>query len=183
MSGMVYFSEGTGLTMLATALLIILFGVGIGIHNSAKKPFFGEILVPCTMIAMSLLFLAITFSFPTEEAGPSAVPRLWIFWLCVLSSGILWQVFKGKAPEAKESGRLGFLLFVTLMMIAYYFAIQTIGYFISTFVFLVLLMHVLSYQNKFIIVSMASGWILFSYTVFYKLLYIQLPLGFFEYYF
>ncbi len=183
MSGMIYFSEGSGLIMLAVALLVILSGIGIAVRNSAKRLFFGDILVPCSMIAMSTLFLAITFSFPSEEAGPSAVPRLWIFWLCVLSGGILWQIFKGKVTEAKESGRLGFLLFVTLILIAYYFAIQTIGYFLSTFVFLVLVMHVLSYKNKLIIVSVASGWILFSYVVFYKLLYIQLPLGYFEYYF
>lgn len=180
---MVYFSEGTGLAMLGAALLIILVGIGIGVRSSAKRPFFGEILVPCTMIALSILFLAITFSFPVGQAGPSAVPRLWIFWLCVLSSGILWQIFKGKETQAVKSGRLGFLLFVTLLLIAYYFAIQTIGYFISTFVFLVLLMHVLSYKRKLIIISVASGWILFSYVVFYKLLYIQLPLGYFEYYF
>jgi len=183
MSGMVYFSEGPGLMMLSAALLVILFGTGIAVRYSAKKQFFGEILVPCGLIAMSVLFLAITFSFPLEEAGPTAIPRLWIFWLCVLSSGILWQIFKGKETVAVESGRLGFLLFVTLILIAYYFAINTIGYFLSTFVFLVLLMHVLSYKRKLVIISVASGWVLFSYIVFYKLLYIQLPLGYFEFYF
>jgi hypothetical protein len=183
MSALVYLSEGPGLMMLAAALLCIVAGTGIAVHRSAKKQLFGEILLPCSMIALSILFLFITFGFPSEEAGPSAVPRLWIFWLCVLSGAIIWQTLKRKDIEVKESGRLGFLLFVTLILVAYYFAMQIIGYFLSTFIFLVLMMHVLSYKRKLVIITVASGWIGFSYLVFYKLLYIQLPLGYFEYYF
>jgi hypothetical protein len=92
-------------------------------------------------------------------------------------------VFSGKAKPDPESGRLSFLLLVTVLVLGYYFAIQTAGYFISSFVFLVLLMHILAFKKKLIIYAVATGWVIFSYVVFYRLLYIQLPLGYFEIYF
>jgi putative tricarboxylic transport membrane protein len=177
-----YFSDGLGLAILIVVLLAMLLTIGIVVRRSSKKDSFGEILVPSSLIAFSIVFLAITFSFPAEEAGPAAIPLLWSFWTIVLCAAILWQVLHGKAKPDPESGRLVFLLLVTLLLIAYYFAIQTIGYFISSFLFLVLLMHILSYKKKLIIYLIAVGWVAFSYIVFYKLLYIQLPLGYFEYY-
>jgi len=178
-----FFSEGPGLKILIAGLPVALVAIGIAVRRSRKREYFGEILVPSSLIALSVLFLAITFSFPSEEAGPSDVPRLWIFWMCVLCGVILWQVFRGKAKPDPESGRLGFLLLVTALLIGYFFAIQIAGYFISSFVFLALLMHILAFKNKLIIGTVAAGWVIFSYVVFYRLLYIQLPLGYFEYYF
>ena len=183
MSSLEYFSDGTGLTVLIVVLLAVLVAIGVATRRSSKKDYFGEILVPSTLIAFSIVFLAITFSFPTEEAGPAAVPLLWIFWTIVLCAAILWQVLRGKAKPDPESGRLVFLLLVAVILIGYYFAIQTIGYFLSSFLFLVLLMHVLAFKKKLIIYVVAVCWVAFSYAVFYRLLYIQLPLGYFEYYF
>ena len=74
------------------------------------------------------------------------------------------------------------MLLIMVFILTYYFAIQTIGYFLSTFLFLTLLMHILSYKKKVVIVLVAGGWVAFSYAVFYKFLFIQLPLGYFEYF-
>ena len=151
--------------------------------GSEKKEYFGNILLPSALIGLSIVFLAITFSFPEEEAGPDAVPHLWIFWTILLCSGILFQVYRETIDPDPESGRIGFLLLVMVILVGYYFAMKTIGYFLSSFLFLVVLMHVLSYKRKLIIYLVSSGWVLFSYIVFYKLLFIQLPLGYFEYFF
>lgn len=183
MSFLQFLGEGLGLKILIAGLLAALAGIGIAVRLSGKKEYFGEILIPCALIALSLVFFAVTYSFPTEEAGPAAVPHLWIFWTVLLCSVILWQVFKGTAKSDPKSGRLGFLLLVIVIVIAYYVAMQTIGYFISSFLFLVLLMHILSYKKKVVLYSVAVGWVVFSYIVFYKLLFIQLPLGYFEYFF
>jgi putative tricarboxylic transport membrane protein len=183
MSFFEYFSDGTGLIIFIVVLLAILVGIGVAARRSSKKDYFGEILVPCSLIAFSMVFLAITFSFPSEEAGPSAVPLLWIFWTIVLCVAILWKVLRGKAKPDPESGRLAFLILVMVVLIGYYFTIQIIGYFLSSFLFLVLLMHIMAFKKKLIIYVVAVCWVVFSYTVFYRLLYIQLPLGYFEYYF
>ena len=179
----VFFSEGFGLGILTLLLLAILAGVGVAIGRSKKKIYFGNILLPCTLIALSIMFLAISFSFPEEEVGPAAVPHLWIFWTILLCSAILFQVFRGSGDADPESGRIGFLLLIMAMLAAYYFAMQTIGYFLSSFLFLVILMHILSYKKKLAIYSVSAGWVIFSYIVFYKVLFIQLPLGYFEYFF
>jgi hypothetical protein len=183
MSFLQFLSEGLGLKILIAGLLAALAGIGITVRLSGKKEYIGEILVPCTLIALSMVFFAVTYSFPSEEAGPAAIPQLWILWTVLLCSVILWQVFKGTAKSDPKSGRLGFLLLVVVIVVAYYFAMQTIGYFISSFLFLVLLMHILSYKKKVVLYSVAAGWVVFSYIVFYKLLFIQLPLGYFEYFF
>ena len=179
-----YFSEGTGLTLLIVGLIAALTGIGVVVYRSRNRKYFGNILLPCSLIALALLFFAITFRFPKEEAGPAVVPYLWVFWTIALCGVILWQVFRGTAEPDPKPGRFVFLALVTGLLIAYYFAIQYIGYFLSSFLFLVVVMHVLAYEKKRTIYIIATGWVIFSYIIFYRVLYIQLPLGrIFENYF
>ena len=179
-----YISEGNGLTFLIIGLIAALTGIGVVVYRSERKKYFGNILLPSSLIALAAIFFAITFSFPMEEAGPAVVPYLWVFWTVALSSVILWQIFRGTAEPDPKPGRFVFLALVTGLLIAYYFAIQYIGYFLSSFLFLVVVMHVLAHEKKRTIYIIATGWVIFSYVVFYRLLYIQLPLGrLFENYF
>ena len=179
----VFFSEGFGLNLLVAILLLCLFGIGVAVRRSGKREYFGNILLPCGLIALSILFFAITFSFPKEDVGPDAVPHLWIFWTILLSMVVLYQVMRGTVAPDPELGRFGFLIIIISLLVAYYFAMQVIGYFLSTFLFLVILMHILSYRKKLIIYLVAGSWVAFSYVVFYKVLFIQLPLGYFEYFY
>jgi putative tricarboxylic transport membrane protein len=177
-------SGGTGLMLLILGLTVALAGIGVTVYRSGRKQYLGNVLVLCSMIALSIVFFAITFSFPMEEAGPAVVPYLWVFWTILLCSVILWQLFRGTAKPDPESGRLLFLAAVIALLIAYYFAIGFIGYFLSSFLFLVIVMHLLAYPKKRTIYLVAGSWVLFSYVVFYRALYIQLPLGrLFENYF
>lgn len=132
------------------------------------------------MIALSVLFLAISYSFPQEEAGPTLIPRLWIFWLIILSASLLIMYVQGKGDTDPKTGRLGFLLTGVALLFGYYIAIIYLGYFISTFIFLAVMMYMLSCRKPVTVLLICSGWMLFSYVIFYKLLYIQLPLGFIE---
>ena len=100
----------------------------------------------------------------------------------MLCSAILYFTIRGKADKDPKAGRIGFVLLGIGIMIAYFFAIQTLGYFISSVIFLVVMMYVLSCRKPLVIVLVSTGWLVFSYVVFYKLLYIQLPLGFIENY-
>ena len=66
------------------------------------------------------------------------------------------------------------------VFIGYFLVMPFLGYFLSTFIFIVLILHMLSYKKKGLSWLLAGGWVVFSYYLFYKLLYIQLPLGLFE---
>ena len=177
---MEYFSEGNGLVLWFFLLLLASSGTIAAIRFSKKRAFTGQAIIPTVMIAFSLLLWAVTFSFPGEEAGPAIVPRLWIFWSVLLGGALLLFCFTGKIDKDPKSGRLGFLALGIILTVAYYFAIEILGYFISSFLFLATAMYMLSYRKPLTVLLVCSGWVIFSYLVFYKLLYIQLPLGLIE---
>ena len=56
-------------------VLLALLGSGIWIRSSGRRQYLGNILIPCCLIAVSLVFLVITFGFRAEEAGPALIPR------------------------------------------------------------------------------------------------------------
>jgi putative tricarboxylic transport membrane protein len=168
-------------TILAIGVMIVLFGIGLWVQYSGKRHHLGNILIPCSLIAVSLIFLANTLGFPSEEgAGAAAVPRLWIFLILILCGIILVQTLRGKETVVPRIERRGLLALVIATLLGYFVALPYLGYFLSTFLFIVLLLHLLSYRKKVLIYVIAGGWVIFSYFVFYKLLYVQLPLGFFE---
>jgi putative tricarboxylic transport membrane protein len=159
---------------------IVLLGIGIWVCFSRYRQYLGNILIPCCLIAVCSLFLVITFGFRVEEAGPALIPRLWIYLILILSGIILWRIFHGKDEVVPKIERPGLLALVMVALIGYFLAISFLGYFLSSFLFIVLLLHMLSYRKKTLIYLIAGGWCLFSYLVFYRLLYIQLPLGLLE---
>jgi putative tricarboxylic transport membrane protein len=175
-----FFSEGIGLVYLAIGVLALLLGLGIWIRRSRMKPYLGNILIPVCMIVLSSVFLVFTFDFPDQEAGPAVIPRLYIFLILILTGIILTEVFRGKEKKVSKVERTGFLALVMAAFIGYFLVMPFLGYFLSTFIFIVLMLHMLSYRKKGFIWLIAGGWVIFSYVTFYKLLYIQLPLGLFE---
>ena len=177
---MEYFSEGTGLFVWTIALILIGFGIYVGFRYSKLKDYSGQTIIPLVMIVISLVLCAATLGFPSEEAGPALIPLLWIFWLILLSMVILVFCFTGMIDKDPKSGRMGFLGLGVSLVVAYYFAMDYLGYFLSSFLFLVFAMYMLSYRKPLTILLVGTGWVLFSYLVFYKFLYIQLPLGLIE---
>ena len=177
---MEYFSEGTGLVLWTALLCAAGIAVVLGFRFSRRKAYAGQTIIPVCMILFSLVLWAVTFSFPSEEAGPALIPHLWIFWLVLLSVSVLTLCATGKTEKDPKAGRLGFLAQGVLLVIAYYYAIGLLGYFISSFIFLAVAMYMLSCRKPLTVVLVCSGWVVFSYLIFYKLLFIQLPLGFLE---
>ena len=180
MGSVKYFSEGIGLLWLTIGVLAVLSGMGIAVRFSRLRPYLGNILVSSSLILLSLVLFAFTFDFHVEEAGPAVIPRLYIFLIVILSGVVLVQTFRGKEPAVPGIKQKGLLARVVAVLIVYFLALPFLGYFLGTFVLVVVLLHMLSYPRKWLIYVIAAGWILFSYFMFYKLLYIQLPLGIFE---
>jgi putative tricarboxylic transport membrane protein len=175
-----FFSEGIGLLWLISGVAAVLVGLGIAVRFSRLRAYLGNILIPSFLVALSLVFLLLTFDFPVDEAGPAVIPRLYIAVILVLLGIILLQIFQGKEKAVPRLDSKGFLALLMAIFIVYFLAMPYMGYFLSTFLFIVVMLHILGYRKKVFIWVIAGGWALFSYLLFYKLLYIQLPLGVFE---
>ncbi len=179
---MQYFSQGTGLGVWGLLLLAGIIGIGLVFRFTTRREWMGQAMVPAVLMALGILFYAVTYDFPVEEVGPALIPRIWIVTLVILCGGLLFFAFTGNTDKDPKAGRIGFVLTGIAVMVAYFFAMQTIGYFISSFIFVALMMYILSCRKPMLLILVPTGWLVFSYLVFYKLLYIQLPLGFIENY-
>jgi len=179
---MQYFSQGTGLVVWALLLFAGIIGIGLVFRFTTRREWIGQAMVATILMALGMLFFAITFDFPGEQVGPALIPRIWTVTLVILCCGLLFFAFSGNTDKDPKAGRIGFVLLGIALMLVYFFAMQTIGYFISSFIFLTLMMYILSCRKPLLLILIPTGWLVFSYLVFYKLLYIQLPLGFIENY-
>ena len=149
--------------------------------GSSDNPerYIGNLLLPVTVLLLAIVCFVQTLDFPDagEDVGPAGVPYLWIgftVFFCVLL--IVQAVRRTMEPDPKP-GRIGFVLGFALWLVIYLAAIETIGYFVSTFVFLVVSMYVLGYRNYLIMLGISLVWLAFAYFVFARLLYIPLPVG------
>ena len=180
MGSIEYFSDGAGLPWLFLGVAALLAGLGTAIHFSRLRPYLGNILLPASLVVLSLVFWVFTYTFPEEEAGAAVLPRLYIALILLLSGIILLQIFRGREKTVARLEKRGLLALVIAMLAGYLLVIPLAGYFLSTFLFIALMLHLLSYKRKVLIWLISGGWVVFSYLLFYKLLYIQLPLGVFE---
>ena len=63
------------------------------------------------------------------------------------------------------------------MTVLYLVLMHYIGYFVTTFLYIIVSVRYLKYTNWKVVLPLAAGWILFSYVAFFRLLYVPLPQG------
>lgn len=178
MSMMQYVSRGTGLNILIAILISLLFVIWAVVRKTDRKEYLFSILLPCALMFLAILFYAITFSFRDQAVGgPTTIPRIWIYSLIVLSIGLMISVWSGKVAPDKKFNRVGFVFLFVGLLVLYCYSFQYIGYFLSSFLFVVASLFALSYKNKLVVFSIAGFWVIFVYAIFYKTLHIYLPLG------
>lgn len=142
-----------------------------------RSRYVGNLLIPVALLAMMAVYFFETLDYPTsEDVGPAAVPHLWMAFTGAFCIFLIIGALMRKGSPDPVAGRVGAVLLAAAWMAIYLAAIQTVGYFISTFVFLVVAMAGLGYRKKVTIVSVSAGWLVFSYVVFVRLLYIPLPI-------
>ncbi len=149
-----------------------------------RRPFFnkkrGTILVSLFLLSLSLLFLYITFSFPEEEGvGPATVPRLWIGLLILFNIFLIYRVVRGIEGPDEETGDPWKTLKFIVLMTVYIGLLDIIGYFIDTFLFLIIAPLMLYYKRIVNLIAISVIWVVFVYYVFVQTLHIPIPLGFF----
>jgi len=177
-SFMAKLASGNTFRLLAIILCAVFLIIWFLIWRSQKKSWLNGIILPLFFIFLSLIFYLLSFSFPSnEDVGPAIVPRLWIFILIPLNLVLLVSILikKEKIMSTTDSNRSVFKFLGLLVL--YLLGIHFLGYFFSTFFFVIAGILLLGYKNIRMTLIISACWLLFSYLVFYKLLYVPLPQG------
>jgi len=175
-----YLGKGSGLWILIVLMAAVFVAAGFLLNRSKLRNYTGRILVPLFFIEFVTVFGIIALGFPevsNDEVGPGIVPGLWITGILILALFLLIKGLMGKEKVDPEWGKIGKVLIFIIMTIMYLFVMQIIGYTIATLAYLIGGMLYLSYRNWKVMITLSLGWVVFSYFIFFKLLYVPLPKG------
>ena len=131
------------------------------------------------ILSVSLFFYYQTLLFQIPETvnitSPALLPGIWIITLIILSVILIFRSKGHTAEKTAYSPKT--VIIIIAMLLAYLVAMQWIGYFITTPVFILSTMYLLKYRKPAFMTINAFGFVLFSYFIFQELLHIDLPLG------
>jgi len=115
-----------------------------GVVENNKESYIGNLVLPIAILGLSAICFIQSLGFPTnEDVGPAAVPFLWIGFTVVFCTALIIQAVLRRGKPDPVSGKIGFVFLFVGWLIVYLSAIELIGYFLSTFIFLVGSMYVL----------------------------------------
>lgn len=143
----------------------------------------GQLLTLSGMCLITLLFFLLTFSLKVSkmaaDAGFSArtMPRLWCFLMLPTAVAAFVQILKDDNEADEPFGKWQLALGVALGSIFSIILFQFVGYYISSAVFIFLVMWVMKERKWTMLTFTPLGWVAFTYFIFQKLLYINLPTG------
>ena len=147
------------------------------------KPVKAQLLCVVGMDLVTLLFYRMTFSLRVSKmaasagATPRTLPRLWAFLMLLASIGAYVAILKKSNKPDKKFDRWVFALLVGLGSIVSVMLFQWIGYYLSSALFIVIVMIAMGERNWIQLTLTPIIWCVFTYFVFNKLLFISLPVG------
>ncbi len=143
-----------------------------------------EILFAGGAAALSLLFILQSLKLPDSAA---LMPRLLAALIIIMSVAMVFQGLSAhkrmaQAGQKEEIPHINVALVATFLgfIIAYVFAIELLGYFIATPIFIIgsyLFLRAMNLRNAILV---ALGFCVLVYGVFVKILYLPVPLGLLE---
>ena len=110
-------------------------------------------------------------------ATPRTLPRLWALLMLLASIGAYVAILKKDNKPDKGFDRWIFALLVGLGSIVSVLLFQWIGYYLSSAIFIVVVMVAMGEKSKLQLILTPIIWCVFTYFVFNKLLFISLPVG------
>ena len=147
------------------------------------KPYRGQLLVISGFCLFTLLFFLMSFDFKVNklmrDAGVTAatIPWTWSALMVPCAIMVFINIFSAtnKPDEPFEKWQLA--LGIGVAALAAVFLFEYIGYYLSSVLFLLLMMWLLRERRLPILIGLPVGWCVFVYFVFDKLLYMGLPTG------
>jgi hypothetical protein len=172
-----------GLLMQLVFLVTVLALVWLAIRPSKKlRPYTGQLLVLASIFWIGLLFFFVSFSFPVPRFAAvtttaATLPRFWFVVLIPVTLIALIPMLKGEETPDPKWGSLRRVSIVFGILVLSIAAFRYIGYYLSSAIFLVVVMWVLDSRNKIELIAIPVGWVIFSHFFFARLLYVRLPIG------
>ena len=177
-NGKIVPSAVSGLIALALFLIILFY-----LYFMKKTLFNGDIIIPVSLIMISLFLFVETLSFPAGKiggsAGPAVMPRLWIAGMVLFSIWLLFGAITKPSLQKQESNGLRKAISLAALMSLYIVATDFLGYYLSTFIFILLGVYIMSYKRYIIAFLFSLGFVIFSFFVFKIVLMVPLPTGIF----
>ena len=147
------------------------------------KPVKAQLLCVVGMDLIALLFFLLTYSLGDRKmaaqsgATPRTLPQLWALLMALASIGAYIAILKKSNKPDKGFDRWVFALLVGLGSIVSVLLFQWIGYYLSSAIFIVVVMVAMGEKNKLQLILTPIIWCVFTYFVFNKFLFISLPVG------
>jgi len=174
----IFLNSTPGFWALCAGLLVLIFAGRILMKKPFGKEYLGQGTVILTLMLVSAVFLALTIWFPVRgEVSAAVIPRLWILGIYACLAYLVVKILRKTESPDEAAGDLKLSFKFIFATIGYIVLMVLIGYFIASLVFIAVTMTMLSYKRRFVIISISAGWMVFSYLVFYRLLYVPLPQG------
>ena len=157
--------------------------IGLALWKTAYRAYLGQILVTTSILTMTALFYALTYGFHQPRGMTSGgttaatVPRLWGILMIPVGVTALASIFMGKERKDTPFGRVDVAGMTVLLVVVSILLFNTIGYYISSALFLFALMWLFKYRNKVALIVIPLCWVVFTNVLFARLLYIPLPVG------
>ena len=141
----------------------------------------GTIIISLLMIILCIYLYRMTLKFPPafdpHTLGPAGLPQILLIIWAGLSLSLLITAWGSRKEAPLFRGRVGLVIIAAIGSFAYLVLMPILGYFLATLLFAVGLMTALDSKRWIYILLVSSGWIIFAYFIFYKLLGVPLPLG------
>ncbi len=170
--------------LMQLVFLIIALAVAWVLIRPFKRlhPYTGQVLVLAGVFWIGLLFFMITYSFPMPRFAAVAttaatIPRFWFYVLIPVTLLAFIPMLRGEEQPDPKWGSVWRVAIVFGVLVASLFAFRYIGYYLSSAIFLVVVMWLLESRSKIELVAVPVGWMIFSYFFFARLLYVRLPVG------
>ncbi|ABR47317.1 hypothetical protein Amet_1106 [Alkaliphilus metalliredigens QYMF] len=165
-------------------ILLVLVQIIIGLITAKSKyrNYVGQILVTTTVATMSVIYYLLSTQFPTRGAtsrGSTAatVPRLWIMLIIPTCIIFLIGIFRRKEEPDEPFGRMDIVFGTVALLVISILSFEYIGYYLASALFLGFCMYLLGYRKLKVVGIISVTWVIFTYFVFHRILYVPLPVG------
>lgn len=175
-----YFAEGYGLLLMLAVFAVVIAFITVWMLRSKRRNMASLIALGTGLVALGITVFVLSSNlvqsaFNANEAA--MIPKLWATILIPSALFMIYRALTGAEEVPEPVGRLDKVLAVAIVAIISVFFMKYVGYFICSALFIFFCMYILGYKKPITMIAISLSWVAFSYFIFYRLLWVTLPVG------